>query len=114
MATKKQMETLWKEMSIVDPTVIVTKDNRGIIYIGGEMAEPGRLSNLRAEAEFFLQSDLWKIIFETPKELAHRAMFTDAESMVDLQKGKSMLFMLQTQKKIIEIFKSYSQSPVKK
>lgn len=109
MATKKELESLWKEMSIVDPSAIVTKDQRGMVFIGGEIADASRLNNLKAEAEFFLQSDLWKIIFETPKELAHRAIFTEAESLVDLQKGKSMLFLLQTQKKIVNIFKSYAQ-----
>lgn len=95
-------------LSPVDAHKIVTLDKtHGIIFIGGVKAEDGRLSNLKAEAEFFMQSDLWQLIYETPKELASRAMFINGETLSDLQKGKSMLYTLSTQKNILETFKGY-------
>ena len=109
----KQAQELAKKMlndllSIVDVTKIVTLDKaHGIIYIGGEKATEGRLSNLKSEAEFFLESDLWNLIYETPKELASRSMFVNGETLADLQKGKSMLYTLSTQKNIIDTLKGY-------
>ncbi len=95
-------------MTVIDPRKIVTIDKpRGIVYIGGTRVDNARLSNLKAEAEFFLASDLWALIYETPKELAQRAMFISGESLVDMQKGKSMLYTLSTQKNILDTFKSY-------
>ena len=104
LAKRKLSELL----SPVDLRKIVTLDKeKGIVYIGGERAEAGRLSNLKAEAEFFLQSDLWTLLYENPKELASRTMFVSGETLADMQKGKSILYTLSTQKNIIDTFKSY-------
>lgn len=96
-------------LSTVDPKQVVRLDKKmGVVYIGDEKADEGRLLNLHSEAEFILASELWKLIHETPKELAHKAMFVNSESLVDLQKGKSMLYTLDTQKAVIDLFKNYS------
>lgn len=95
-------------LSNVDLTKIVSLDkSHGIIYIGGERTDASRLNNLRSEAEFLLNSDLWTLLSETPKELAQRQMFTNGETLADLQKGKSILYMLSTQKNILDILKMY-------
>ena len=109
--TKKDiLEEIWKDFSVVDPNHIVAQDaKRGLIYIGGELADHPRLHNLRAEAEAILQMDIWKILCETPKELAHKEMFINGDDAASIQKGRSILFMLHTQKKILEILKSYAQ-----
>lgn len=110
----KQAEELAKKklndlLSVVDVNKIVTLDKtHGIVYIGGVKAEAGRLANLKAEAEFILESDLWHLIHETPKELASRAMFVNGETLADLQKGKSMLYTLSTQKNIVDTLKSFT------
>ena len=109
----KQAEELAKKklndlLSVVDIRSIVSMDKRnGIVYIGGERADEGRLGNLKAEAEFFTQSELWKLISQTPRELAQRIMFVAGESLDDMKKGRSLLFTLDSQQKIIDIFKSY-------
>lgn len=95
-------------LSIIDTQSIVKYDKRiGGIFIGDKRADEGRLRNLKAEAEFFLQSDLWKLISETPKELAQQTMFVSGENLVDLQKGRSMLYTLSVQKNIVETFHLY-------
>lgn len=110
MATNKTKEKtieeeLMKLLSPIDPRHIVAEDKqRNLIYIGGELADAGTLHNLKAEAEFFKESQLWKLINETPKQLAQKSLFVDAESLVDLQKGKTMLYTLDVQKKILDIF----------
>jgi len=114
----KMIEDLSKQklndlLSPVDLTKIVTLDKqRGIIFIGGTKAEDIRLNNLKAEAEFFLQSDLWKLIYESPKELASRAMFVDDGKLENqLLKGRAMLYLLDTQKTIIKVLQSYIAKP---
>lgn len=99
-------------LSPVDLTKIVSLDkNKGIIFIGGEKIEDGRLANLKSEAEFLLQSDIWKLLCESPKELAQRAMFVAGETLSDLQKGKSILYTLSTQQNILQLFKGYIAKP---
>lgn len=99
---KKELNNL---LSVVDTKLIVSK-HKGVLYIGGEKADQARLANLKAEAQFLQESDLWKIINETVKTLAERAMFVEGDSLEFLQKGRSMLYLLDTQKKIVETFKN--------
>ena len=108
MATEIAEKKLNDMLSPVDLRKIVTLDKqRGIVFIGGEKAEDGRLSNLKSEAEFLLKSDIWQLLCETPKELASRAMFVSGETLADLQKGKSILYMLSTQKNILTTLSGY-------
>jgi len=103
--SKKKLNDL---LSVVDLRKIVTLDKaRGIVYIGGMKADDARLANLKSEAEFILESDLWDLISETPKELAQRSMFVSGETLADMAKGKSMLHTLSVQKNIIDTFKGY-------
>lgn len=102
-------EKLANLLSIVDLRKIVTIDKpRGILFIGGARVDPARLANLKAEADFFVTSELWSLIYETPKELAQRAMFVSGESLADMQKGKSMLYTLSSQKNIVDTLRSYT------
>lgn len=101
-------EKLSKLLSNADLYKIVTLDKqRGIVYVGGERIDDNRLANLKAEAEFFANSDLWSLIYETPKELAQKSMFVSGDSIESMQKGRSILYTLSTQNNIIEVFKSY-------
>lgn len=94
-------------LSVVDENKIISVNPRGQVYIGGELAEDNQLANLKSEAEILETYNLWTILYETPKKLAQEAMFVKGESLADLQKGKSILYMLATQKKIIDTIKSY-------
>ncbi len=77
---------------------VVTK-----VFVGGEMVDGIRLNNLRAEAEFLVQSDLWKILVETPKELVQRSMFVSGETMDEMKKGRSVLYVLTEQQNIVKL-----------
>lgn len=99
-------------LSPTDLHCIVTLNKQaGAIYIGGERVDEGRLANLKSEAEYFEKSDLWKLLYESPKELAQRAMFVAGESVDDMKKGRSILYTLSSQKNILETFKSYKPKP---
>ncbi len=100
-------QKLNKLLSIVDEKAVVSLDmRRGVVFIGGEQADDARLQSLKAEAQYFNSSDLWKILHETPKALAERAMFTAGDSIEDMKKGRSILYTLSTQKKVIDTFLS--------
>lgn len=107
-ATELMEKRLNDMLSPVDLNNIVTLDKvHGIVYIGGIRADDLQLNNLKSEAEALTHFSLWKLIHETPKELASRAMFVDSESLDDMKKGKSILYTLSTQKKIIDTMLSY-------
>lgn len=103
-------EKLARMLSVVDLNKIVTVDkNRGMVFVGGVRVEEGRLASLKAEAEYFSRSDLWALLYETPKELAQKSMFVSGESLADMQKGKSILYTLSAQSNILGVFISYQQ-----
>lgn len=109
-AEELSKQKLEKLLSVVDEKLIISfSEKLKAVFIGGERADDARLLSLKAEAEYFLASDLWKILSETPKELAQRAMFMAGESIDDMKKGRTMLYTLDTQDRILKTLKSYSQ-----
>lgn len=77
------------------------------LYIQGEIVDQATLANLKAEAEFIAQSSVWNLLYETPKKLAQDAMFRNSESLADMQKGKSILYALDSQKNILDTLLSF-------
>ncbi len=107
-AEELSKEKLSKLLADVDLHKIVTLDKqKGIVFVGGERIDENRLTNLSAEAQFFASSDLWALMYETPKELAHKSMFVSGDNLESMQKGRSILYTLSTQNNILELFKSY-------
>lgn len=106
LAQKKLRDLL---MPINMDMVVTLNRQRGLVYIGGELADDARLANLKSEAEFLLQSDLWKVIYESLNNIAQKTMFVSSEGLDDMKKGKSILFTLDTQKNMLETFKSYQK-----
>lgn len=104
---QKEMETL---LSPIDTRMIATIKDRQIL-IGDERVERPRLLNLKSEAEFLLNSDIWNLLHETPKALAEKAMFTGGDDTAFMQKGRTMLFTLKTQKNIVDLFASVESTP---
>lgn len=103
---KAAEKELAKLLSPIDWSKVVSVDKiTKQVLIGGKAVDAGRLSNLKSEAELFLQSDLWHIMFETPKALAQEEMFVKGESLDSLQKGRSMLYTLDAMKNILMAFK---------
>lgn len=106
LTEKKLLEML----NPVDLTRVVSLDkSRGILFIGGEKVDEAGILNLKQEAEYFQSTQLWKLLYNTPKKLAEESMFISGESLADMQKGKTILYTLSTQKNIMDIFSSYTQ-----
>lgn len=101
------VERLASLLSNVDESQVVAMTKTGIIHIGGQPAEQARLLNLRSEAEMFGQSELWKILNNTVRELAQRSMFVAGDSIEDMKKGRSILYMLDSQNRIIDTFRKF-------
>ncbi len=93
-------------ISLVDAARIVTfNDRTKQIYIGGNLADEATIANLQSEAKMVAETNLWKILTETPKELAHRAMFVaDGDVETQLLKGRAMLYLIDTQERILNTF----------
>lgn len=94
-------------LSIVDDRLIISVNKPGQILIGGVAAEDNELANLKSEAEFLRDSHIWKLIQETPKRLAEKAMFIEGDSIDAMKKGRSMLYLLSTQRNIVDILLNF-------
>ncbi len=109
---KDTQKELAKLLSPIDWSKVVSVDkSTKQILIGGKPADAGRLANLKSEAELFLQSELWQLMYETPKALAQEEMFVKGESLESLQKGRSMLYTLDSQKNVLMAFKPVIPKP---
>lgn len=105
-------EKLAKLLSNVDLSRVVRLDRtKGIVFIGDKRADEARLGNLKSEVEFLLESDLWGLLCQTPRELAQRAMFIEGNDVDQMTKGRAILFTLSAQENILNILKSFQQKP---
>ncbi len=86
---------------------VITMTKNGVIYINGTQADDAMLANLKSEAEAITQFNLFKILQETPRALAERAMFLeDGNIEAQLLKGRAVIYMLDSQKRVIELLKN--------
>ena len=113
-ATELTNQKLVDMLSVVNENMIVSTDSiTKAILIGGKRLDESQIANLKADAEFIINSDLWQLLHETPKALAEKAMFTDDGKLeTQLLKGRVILFTLATQKKIVDIFLKLSTQRV--
>lgn len=107
----KQADVIAKEsmaslLSVLNDADIVSRETRsGALLIGGKPVDESTLANIKAEAEFLVHSELWGLLYETPKKLAYQAMFVDDGTIENqLIKGRAILYMLDSQKRIVDLF----------
>lgn len=100
-------EKLNKLLSIVDEKLILVITPEGKVKVGGVDATPQLKANLKSEAEFFSESDLWKLINTKISHEAQRIMFVTGISLKEIEMGRSMLYLLDMQKRIIDVLKTY-------
>lgn len=97
-------------LGFVDYKSVITVNNKtGKVFIGKEEIDEARLVNLRNEADFLSKTEIWKLLSETIRYYAYEKMFIKSESLNDLMSGKMWLFHLDTQQKILEMFKNYKK-----
>ncbi len=112
MADERVHQKLVEMLSPVDWSHVITHDTRkGVVFIGGKQADPAFLQSLKSEAEMVTSTELWRLLIETPNTLAQQIMFKTGEDTQAFQKGRSMIYHLDSQKKIVETLMSYKQPP---
>lgn len=100
-------EKLAKLLSPVDPNKILTfNDKTKQIYIGGVLSEDVQLKNLKSEADALASFALWDLLHNSIKSLAEKALFIEGDNLDTMKKGRTMLFTLSTQKKILDTLRS--------
>ena len=93
-------------LSVVDWSQVLSKDSRtGVYYLATEPIDNASLANLKSEANLIADTELWKILIETPKALAHKAMFIAGESIDDMKKGRAILHTLSSQETVIDLLR---------
>lgn len=108
MSEDQLKQALSNLLSPVDLNKVVKVDKaKGIVYIGDKRLEENELQNLKSEADFIANSEIWALLYETPKELAQQSMFVNGDNLESMQKGRSILYTLSTQNNIINVFRSY-------
>lgn len=90
-----------------DETKIITWNQaKGIVFLGGKRMDATELNNYRADAEFIMESGLWKAIEATLTNDAQDRIFNRSKDFQDMLNGKMALYNLSLIKKILAIFKS--------
>ncbi len=108
ISTEDQVEKRLVELlSPFDPRKVISLNKVGKIYIGNEPADDAQLANLKSEAEVIKSLDIWQLLGASIRALAEKAMFVDGENLDTMRKGRSMLFTLSSQQKIIDILSTY-------
>lgn len=105
-AEELAQQKLSQMLTAVDMTKVISQKGK-ILYLGKNIIDEGTLANLKSEAEFLYASQIWKVIQETPRELAQLSMFVDDGKIENqLIKGRAVLYTLDTQKRIVELLSS--------
>lgn len=87
---------------IVEDVLTVDK---GRIFLGDELITDNERHNLREEIKFIEKTRFWQICQETLKATAQEKMFNKSVDFDDMKFGKTMLYNLDIQRKLIDILK---------
>jgi hypothetical protein len=111
--TKTIDEKLNELLGFVDLKNVVTYDKQtGVVFVGGEHLDEAQILNLKSEAEYILQTGIWKILNETIRHVAHETMFTKSQTFEDMRSGRMMLYNLNTIKDLLAVFKGCQQKKI--
>lgn len=89
-------------MPIVEADDVLAFTKRGELFLDGKQLTAGELNNLKREAEFLSQSQLWKIINKYFLRLAHKKVYTDSKDISDLLFAKTVVYTLDVQSSIVD------------
>lgn len=83
--------------------VLTYNEKKREIYLDGQIIPPNGLNELREEINWLLNSRIWSIINGSVDSQAKQVIFDKSKTNDDLIAGKSMLYTLDLQRKIIQI-----------
>ena len=90
-------------LCVVDINHVVRSDNTGI-YINGKKLDENELLSLKQEVHRFKASQLYQLLQETPKQQSLKLIFEKSENFDDVRNGKMILYTLDVQNKILNLF----------
>ena len=74
----------------------ILTESKGEWLAGGKPITPAELKSIIVEAEFILNSRLWKYLKKEIQYRANKSMYERAQSEMDLTAGKMFLYALDT------------------
>lgn len=81
---------------------IISFDSFGHLFIEGQRATNQQILNLQAEVNIFQESELWKYMNANLNKHVSKLVFEKSETMTDLIVGKTILYTLDIQFKMME------------
>jgi hypothetical protein len=112
-------ELLSKKTKAIDPNKVfwigVAGDGVTVaMKLAGKKLPDNVASQLRNEAQMLSKMTLWKILTETLRHTAHQQMFEQMKTLEDSHYGKTMLFNVGVQERIVKglcDIEKYKQPP---
>jgi len=95
------LKHLLKAITLSD--VLKIDEKTGQATLGGEKITDNELRGLKEEAGYIQRTRLWSVLTNTLQDQAHTVMFTKSKSWEDMVTGKTMLYNIDIQQKIIDM-----------
>lgn len=93
-------------MPIVDENKMLFIDKYNKVFINNQQINPQEARNLQVEAEYLDKCGLWKLIVNYINEDVRRKVFEKSQTPIDMVIGKTILYTVNIQKKIIDKLKN--------
>lgn len=91
---------------VFNPDNVLRLDKFGGLYIKGEKLSPETIRNLQAEAKYFEECELWKIVNDYLNADVSDKLYKNSQTLMDLTIAKTMLYTIATQRNIISKIKN--------
>ncbi len=88
----------FRHINMPVPTDILSSDSAGNVYLGGRKITAEERRQLRNEAEYIVQTKLWKTLTSTPQEQAKKMMFENE----NIKAGKYVMYVVSLQENVIK------------
>lgn len=104
----KQKLIYWlcsKLLPVIKPEDLIAFTKNGKVFVGGKELAPNELNNLRSEADILGKLQIWDLIVNKLNEKSQKKMYLDAIDATDMIVGKTILYVLNFQKEILDKLK---------
>ena len=93
-----------------DDVISATQDRAGNtieIRQGDKVLTKTEIRNLKSQVDFFRESQLYKLLMETPKDKAQQIMFQKSQTYDDMKSGKMLIFAIDILEKILQSIEKF-------
>lgn len=101
--TEEEKNHLLKEYfcAVVEEDVMTT-NKMGRLFLDGEELSADEMIRLQQEADYFANSRLASILWNSLYSQAQKIMFENSEDFDDMRNGKMMMYNISVQKNIVD------------